>query len=191
MNSAQRSRPAPRGDPTRGGFTLIELLAVVSVGALLAALVLPALSGTRSRAEANRARAELVLLASALERQRVATGSYPGTGLTAHASTDPAQPLATEHAEAVLFAAVRRFALPLTAQQAGSAGGFLDPWGRRYLYYPPPAGEAGTWRGGAFVLFSAGPDGRAAGPDPSIGEWPADAASRSVNRDNLQAGTQP
>lgn len=60
------SEPPNRTRPA-GGFTLIELMVVVAVMAILAGLLLPALSGARERAKLTRVRAELYGLGLALE----------------------------------------------------------------------------------------------------------------------------
>ncbi len=44
------------------------------------------------------------------------------------------------------------------------ANAFLDPWGHRYLYYYKDIGSAATWKRPGYVLYSAGPDGKATFP---------------------------
>ena len=59
------------------GFTLIELLVVIAIIGILAALLLPAGKAMLEKSAKNRARTELVKLASAIEAYKVKTGHYP------------------------------------------------------------------------------------------------------------------
>jgi prepilin-type N-terminal cleavage/methylation domain-containing protein len=61
---------------------------------------------------------------------------------------------------------------------------FLDPWGRRYLYYYKRGGNPTAWTATGCILYSSGPDGLDVPPDPDSGLAPASAAA---NADNLYA----
>lgn len=67
-------RPRPR---SRRGFTLVELLCVIVVLSLLAALLLPAITGAISRAKEAAVSVELNLLATALQSFRDKHGELP------------------------------------------------------------------------------------------------------------------
>ncbi|MES1166815.1 MAG: type II secretion system protein [Pseudomonadota bacterium] len=100
------------GHPSTGGgkgegFTLVEILVVIAIVSLLTATALPAMRGTRERTAGARARAELALIAQALESYRRVYGDYPQTGDFAQAAPDTTQPLATSDAQAKVFNALR------------------------------------------------------------------------------------
>ena len=62
---------------TPRAFTLIELLIVVSVIALLAALTFPAVRGAKLSVMRSRARGEMTLIETAIERYKDKLGYYP------------------------------------------------------------------------------------------------------------------
>lgn len=64
---------------------------------------------------------------------------------------------------------------------------FLDPWGRRYLYYYKSARDPGLWEARGYILYSAGPDGLELPPDAQTGRLPASGAGFPDNADNLYA----
>lgn len=96
------------GAGRRASFTLLELVAVLAIVGVLGALVLGAAEGARQRARRSRARAELALLAQALEAYRLQYGDYPQTGGFASkgAGVDAHDPVSADCAEAKLFNAL-------------------------------------------------------------------------------------
>ncbi len=63
----------------RRGFTLIELLVVIAVIGVLATLAVPRVVGVIDYAKANRGKADVKVIAVALERYYMANGYFPGT----------------------------------------------------------------------------------------------------------------
>ncbi len=122
------------------GFTLLEVTLVVLLLGLLAALVVPRLSGRTLEARRARAAADLHGIAQALEGYRLDAGAYPTTaqGLEAlvRAPSLPPRP-ARWRPDAYLLALPR------------------DPWGHDYAYTSPD--------GRRFTLRSLGGDGEPGG----------------------------
>jgi prepilin-type N-terminal cleavage/methylation domain-containing protein len=197
--------------PTERGFTLVEILAVMAILSLLTAITLPALRGLGERGALARTRAELSLMAGALEVYRRAYGDYPQTGSFLMASPETTQALRSDHAQARFFNALRgalgpnctdgwsspgggdfidfarlstEFALPADGRTA-MCNALLDPWGRRYLYYYKSADNPAVWGAAGYVLYSAGPDGRHVPPDPADGNGGRDSRTAVANADNV------
>ncbi len=59
------------------GFTLVELLVVITIIAILAALVLSTAGGIQDKAARNRAQSEIAALSAALESYKADNGDYP------------------------------------------------------------------------------------------------------------------
>lgn len=136
-------RPSGRrvvpGRAGRGlGFSLLEMLFVVAIIGLIAALVLPNLRGGFGKGQVSTTKAQIALLAGAVERFRLDVGRYP-------AESEGLQSLLEKPSEA-----------------EGWNGPYLDKdtmpkdgWSRAFIY---KEGE-----GGRFVVRSLGADGKEGG----------------------------
>ena len=131
----------------RTGATILEVLVVLSIIALIAAVVGPRLVGYLGRAKSETAELQIDQLRNAVQLFYIDTGRYP-TG---------------NEGLVVLFRA--------PAGTAGWNGPYLesedalnDPWGRAYLYAPP--GDDGV-----FGIQSLGRDGvrGGSGEDADLG----------------------
>jgi len=196
---------------SKRAFTLIELLAVVAIIGLLSAITFGIVKGVNQRAAVGQAKAELSVLAQALEEYKRQYGDYPQTG------SSPVAPTGTATATSVqgeLFNALmgklgptlvaidgKQFiepskfslqdtttaGLPTTGNTTAVANGFLDPWGRLYMYYYRPTGTAWT-KNSSYVLLSAGPDGKEAVTFSSTGVMTETAATTTATAaDNIYA----
>jgi general secretion pathway protein G len=128
----------------RGGFTLIEILLVVVIIGILAAIVVPRLTGTREDANIAAAKKTMAILRDALNRFEIDTGKYPTTeqSLTAIIAIPSPEPKGWKGPY------IQSKAIP------------LDPWGNPYIYRYP-----GTQDPKYFDLITMGPDGQEGGSD--------------------------
>ena len=134
---------------TEAGFSLVELMVVVFIMGLLATLIVINVAPATDKSRLGKAQADIAALEGALDMYSLDMYRYPS----------PAQGLAA-----------------LTVAPAGAdaaqyrPGGYVkrlrtDPWGQDYHYAMP-----GTRSGGAYDVFSIGPDGQAGTAD-DIGNW--------------------
>lgn len=134
-----------------GGFTLIEVLVVVTILAILAAVVVPRFLDRPDEARVARARQDIQALVTGLNLYRLDNYAYPST-------------------EQGLQALVQK---PGGSPEAPNwrTGGYIDrlpqdPWKRDYLYLNPG-------RRGEIDLYSLGADGQPGGEgvNADIGNW--------------------
>lgn len=131
------------------GFSLVELMVVIFIMGLLATLVIVNVAPVGEQSRVSKARSDVAAFESALEMYSLDMYAYPSTeaGLVA-LKTAPAGADATTY----------------------RPGGYVkrmrdDPWGNPYNYNMP-----GLRSGGAYDVFSSGPDGKP-GNEDDIGNW--------------------
>ncbi|KJS39845.1 MAG: general secretion pathway protein GspG [Hyphomonas sp. BRH_c22] len=135
--------------PKDAGFSLVELLVTVSIMALLATAVVISVGPVLSKSRVDRARADIAALESGLEQYSFDMFNYPGAdaGLGA-LKTPPNNDKADQYRPGGYIKRIQQ-----------------DPWGNDYHYAVP-----GPRSGGAYDVYSAGPDGEP-GNDDDIGNW--------------------
>jgi len=124
-------------------FTLVEILLVMTIIAILAALVIPKMVGRSEQARQTAAHADLSSIKTSLDAFEVDNGFYPKN----------IQDLVTVPSNAKNWHGPYLEKIP------------ADPWGNNYNYYYP--GKHST---SSYDLSSVGPDGKE-GTDDDIGNW--------------------
>jgi type II secretory pathway pseudopilin PulG len=170
VDGPSRRRPL-RGNrtvPCADAFTVVELLSVMALIAAFCGFTLDLARGVNERAATARAKAELAVIAQAIESWRCQYGDYPSVGGSAELyecltgrrgpQGDALDPPGRTWIDA------GRFALQFS-DAAAPGNALLDPWGQPYNYVSFTRTIHGCVSDG-FVVFSNGPDGRAKPDDP-------------------------
>ncbi len=135
----------------QGGFTLIEILVVITILAILGALVVPKIMNRPNEARVVAAKQDIRSVVQALKLYKLDNGRYPSTeqGLKALIEKPSAAPVPNNW----------------------KTGGYLeklpkDPWASDYLYLSPGIK-------GEIDVMSYGADGQQGGEgtDADIGSW--------------------
>ena len=132
----------------QAGFTPIELLVVLTILAMLAALVVPRVFRSLEKAKVNTAKAQISAFESAIGAYRLDVGSFPTTDQGLQALR--VKPTGLENWDG-----------PYIPKDVP-----LDPWGHPYVYRCPSDH-------GDYENISYGADGREGGdgPDQDIVSW--------------------
>lgn len=133
-----------RPSAARAGFTLVEILVVIAIISLLAGVVLLNIAPQMGMGSQAAAKAQIQVLASAVNTYRMAHGRYPtqGQGLEALANKPATEPIPANYPE---HGYLNSRTIP------------LDPWKRPYLYLTPGRQKE------PFEVFSYGADGEPGG----------------------------
>jgi general secretion pathway protein G len=136
------------------GFTLIEIMVVLTIIAILAALIAPQILGRVDEARVTAAKQDIQTIGTALDFYKMDNFRYPTTdqGLEALVKKPEVDPIPRNwRADGYL----RAKTVP------------KDPWGNDYRYLEPGSHGAG------YDLFSLGADGETGGEDADadIGSW--------------------
>ena len=152
-----------RPNKAQSGFTLIELLMVMAIIGVLAGMVFALGGNVYGRSEITRAKAQMELIAQALETYKSRYFDYPWntdgdySGITLSDALlglrDPEGNLLTDEPMQIET---------LEFKDDGDFQIIIDPWGMPYIYMysePMNADESGgDWEYADYILISAGPD---------------------------------
>jgi prepilin-type N-terminal cleavage/methylation domain-containing protein len=186
VSTRDRENPGVRttGRDTRAGsraFTLLELMIVLSILAILASLTLVVGRSVSERSKVSQAKAEMAVLAAALEQYKQQYGDYPWTpdgtdggldmeggailfnALCGNLGPQAKVKLSTKGRT---FVELSRFTLDYTdddhlphpIETTLRTNWFNDPWGRWYYYRYRRSANDGAWKSKGFLLYSHGPD---------------------------------
>ena len=134
----------PSGKAWQRGFTLIEILLVMTIIAILAAIVIPKMVGRSEQARQTAAHADLSSIKTALDAYEVDNGFYPKS----------LQDLIQQPSNARNWHGPYLDNLP------------VDPWGNPYVYAFP-----GRHNPNGFDIYSIGPQGKTGNENEYIGNW--------------------
>jgi prepilin-type N-terminal cleavage/methylation domain-containing protein len=189
----------------RLGFTLLELLVTIAILAILASIFFGIQRGVFSAQSQAKARAEMAVIAGALEEFKSRYGDYPWTdrpgGLAENVylhqiltgkvyldrGTGSASMRIGDRRPLMEMAALTLEPINPSSPETGSR--IVDPWDGDYVYYYRRNASDGSWENPGFILLSKGENGEVTlgGVDTS-GIVPSDFFSRTNNHDVIIYG---
>ena len=197
---AQRPRISNRG------FTLIELILVVAVIMILAGITFGISRGVENAKGRSVAKAELTVIAQALEGYKSTHGDYPWAadgnelakalmGWMKFSGSNAAITFASVDATDVPATGPKSFidptkmdysgTLPTAANVEPGTGAFQDPWGNDYLYqYRTSA--TGSWEVFGYHLYSVGANGEDGTTTAATGVFTRPGGDEDI--DNIYTG---
>ena len=216
LSDSPHSEFSPRARSSNRGFTLIELLMVIAIIMILAGITFGISRGVQNAQARASAKAELAVIAQALEGFKSTYGDYPWIS---------GDPTSTANAEKLLLAltgfavlerntnsgvvtlvdvdsgGARKIFLDPTKvslskdygnpTSAGALIGvyFSDPWGNPYAYVYAKSSTSNTWENFGYVLFSKGSDSNSTlGSIATDGIIDPDHRTTDANIDNIYSG---
>ncbi len=169
-------------------FTLLEIMVTMAIVAALGAIALHGAHRASQASRVARAKAELAVLATALEDYRRMCGDYPRTNDASRllqaliGQRGPRDEAVRLHS----FVELARFSVSGVSDPFSDATAVIvDPWGRSYRY---AYRTQSPWDNPGYVLYSVGSDGL-----DSAGLLPGGFADSAPleNTDNLYANSAP
>lgn len=205
MSGRFRFRRASVRRAPHAAFTLLELLAVITLIAVLTAVVIGVGRHAAQAGKIARAKAEMAALSASLEAYRRQYGDYPRIAadnsldlvdgaeqlylaLSGYRAPALGSPVFASQ-QRILFERSRFTMADLRAPDDARENHFVDPWGQAYRYAYKPSN---AWTNSSYVLMSGGPDGDLTLPLPEDGLIDADYEAgtrlgKPINVDNLYA----
>ncbi|MGE0713163.1 MAG: prepilin-type N-terminal cleavage/methylation domain-containing protein [Planctomycetota bacterium] len=123
------------------GFTLIELLIVIAIIAILATVLLTALSGAKKRTQIAVAKSQITALKAALANYKSDMGRYPRRAIRPTGTANPGDGGWYDDDCIALYAALRN--KPTLEVGGGQNSPYVDDWKPEYIGYFSSGGTSG------------------------------------------------
>lgn len=169
--------PVRCSENRRSGFTLLELLVTISILAILASIFFGIQRGVFSAQAQAKARAEMAVIAAALEEFKTRYGDYPWTDrpggvaenvylhqiLTGQVYLDrgsaTSSPAMRTGDRRPLMDVGSLTLEPINPSAPESGARIIDPWDGDYVYYYRANASDSAWENPGFILLSRGESG--------------------------------